>query len=106
MDWIEDQRALSHIETVFRNLLKRKIADLIHLAAIAARQIGKVTWCVLGDEDSSFFSLKSFIQTKVKPYKDLRVRRYLLLHSQRKRTSPYQLLSRYPWKIIPSSRPP
>jgi hypothetical protein len=30
MDWIEDQRALSHIETIFRNLLKRKIADLIH----------------------------------------------------------------------------
>jgi hypothetical protein len=55
MDWIEDQRALSHIETVFRNLLKRKIADLIHLVAIPARQIGKVAWCVLGDEDSRFF---------------------------------------------------
>jgi hypothetical protein len=56
MDWIEDQRALSHIEKVFRNLLKRKIVDLIHLVAIAARQIGKVAWCVLGDEDSSFFT--------------------------------------------------
>jgi hypothetical protein len=55
MDWIEDQRALSHIETVFRNLLKRKIVDLIHLVAIAACQIGKVAWCVLRDEDSSFF---------------------------------------------------
>jgi hypothetical protein len=55
MDWIEDQRALSHIETIFRNLHKRKIAYLIHLVVVATRQIGKVSWCALGDEDSSFY---------------------------------------------------
>jgi hypothetical protein len=55
MDWIEEHRALSHMENIFRNLLKRKVSHLIHLVAIAARQIGKVTWCVMGDEDSSFY---------------------------------------------------
>jgi hypothetical protein len=27
--------------------------------AIAARQIGKVTWCVLGDEDSRFYHARA-----------------------------------------------
>jgi hypothetical protein len=55
MEWIEEHRALSHMENIFRNLFKRKVSHLIHLVAIAARQIGKVTWCVMGDEDSSFY---------------------------------------------------
>jgi hypothetical protein len=59
MDWIEEQRRLSYIETIFRNIVKRKISNLIHLVAIAARQIGKVNWCVLGDEDSSFYHARA-----------------------------------------------
>jgi hypothetical protein len=55
MDWIEEPRSLSHIETIFRNIVKRKISSLIHLVAVAARQIGKVNWCVLGDEDTGFY---------------------------------------------------
>jgi hypothetical protein len=55
MDWIEEQRRLSHTETIFRNIVKRKIFSLIHLVAIAARRIGKVNWCILGDKDSSFY---------------------------------------------------
>jgi exonuclease III len=54
MDWIEELRTLLNLESIFRNLLKKKIAYLINLIAIAARQIGKVTWCSLGDEDSHF----------------------------------------------------
>jgi hypothetical protein len=59
MDWIKEQRRLSHIETVFRNLVKQKISSLIHLVALAARHIDKVNWCVLGDEDSSFFHARA-----------------------------------------------
>jgi hypothetical protein len=55
MDWVEQRRSLSHLENIFRNMIKRKIASLIHIIAITARQIGKVTWCVLRDEDSHFY---------------------------------------------------
>jgi hypothetical protein len=33
----------------------KKISQIIHLTAIAARQIGKVTWCTPGDEDTRFY---------------------------------------------------
>jgi hypothetical protein len=59
MDWIKEQRWLSYIETIFRNIVKRKISNLIHLVAIAALQIRKVNWCVLGDEDSSFYHARA-----------------------------------------------
>jgi hypothetical protein len=52
LDWTEENRTLSYLESTFRRILKNKISSLIHLVAIAARQIGKVTWCVLRDEDS------------------------------------------------------
>jgi hypothetical protein len=55
MDWIEEQMSLSHLEAIFRNLVKREISCLIYLVAITARQIGKVNWCILGDEDSNFY---------------------------------------------------
>jgi hypothetical protein len=55
MDWIEEKCPLSPLELAFRNILKRKISSLIHLVTITARQLGKVTWCVLGDEDSRFY---------------------------------------------------
>jgi hypothetical protein len=42
MDWIEEESSFSQLETCFRNLVKKKISHLIHLVAIAARQIGKV----------------------------------------------------------------
>jgi hypothetical protein len=35
--------------------VKQKISSLIHLVALAVWQIGKVNWCVLGDEDSSLY---------------------------------------------------
>jgi hypothetical protein len=59
MDWVEERRSLSHLENIFKNLIKRKIAALIHIIVIAARQIEKVTWCVLGDEDSHFYTYRS-----------------------------------------------
>jgi retron-type reverse transcriptase len=59
LDWIEERRMLTSLEASFRNILKRKIAFLIHLIAIAARQIGKVTWCTLGDEDSRFYHARA-----------------------------------------------
>jgi hypothetical protein len=30
-----------------------------HMVAISARQIGKVTWCVLGDEDTRFYHARA-----------------------------------------------
>jgi hypothetical protein len=59
MDWVEERRSLSHLENIFKNLIKRKIASLIHIIVIAARQIEKVTWCVLGNEDSHFYTYRS-----------------------------------------------
>ena len=44
IDWIEDQRHLSQVESTFRSLLKKKIEELIHSVAMAARQRGKITW--------------------------------------------------------------
>jgi hypothetical protein len=55
MDWIEEERPLTHLETIFRNIVKKRIVLLIHMIAISARQIGKVTWCTLGDEDTRFY---------------------------------------------------
>jgi hypothetical protein len=64
MDWIEEHRVLSHIESIFRNLLKRKVSHHVQLVAIAARQMGKVTWCVLGDEDSSFYHSRALARLR------------------------------------------
>jgi hypothetical protein len=55
LDWIEEKHPLAPLELVFRSILKRKISSLIHSVAVTARQIGKVTWCVLGNEDSRFY---------------------------------------------------
>jgi hypothetical protein len=59
IDWIEEKRILTSLETLFRNILKRKISSPIHMTAISARQIGKVTWCILGDDDSSFYHARA-----------------------------------------------
>jgi hypothetical protein len=64
MDWVEEMQSLSHLENIFRNLIKRKIASLIHIIAMVARQIGKVTWCVLGDEDSHFYHSRSLARLR------------------------------------------
>jgi hypothetical protein len=37
MDWIEERRRLTALELTFTSILKRKIAHLIHVTAIAAR---------------------------------------------------------------------
>jgi hypothetical protein len=42
------------LQPAFRNILERKIS-LIHMVTITAKQIGKVTWCILRDEDSRFY---------------------------------------------------
>jgi hypothetical protein len=42
LDWIEERRSLNALEVVFKNILMKKIS-LIHITAVAARQIGKVT---------------------------------------------------------------
>lgn len=59
LDWIEEKRCLSHLESVFRRVVKRKIENLTHIIAVNARQIGKVTWCVLGDEDTGFYHARA-----------------------------------------------
>jgi hypothetical protein len=43
LNWIEERRSLNALEVVFKNILKKKISSLIHITAVAARQIGKVT---------------------------------------------------------------
>jgi hypothetical protein len=64
IDWIEDQRHLSHLESTFRSLLKKKKEELIHSVAVAARQRGKITWCVLGDEDTNFYHARASIRLR------------------------------------------
>jgi hypothetical protein len=59
MDRIEERRRLTSLELAFKGILKRKIAYLVHVTEIAARQIGKVTLCVLGDEDSKFYHARA-----------------------------------------------
>jgi hypothetical protein len=69
MDWIEEERPLTHLETIFRNIVKKRIVLLIHMIAISARQIGKVTWCTLGDEDTRFYHARASAQLRVKKIK-------------------------------------
>jgi hypothetical protein len=69
IDWIEERRNLSNLESVFRSILKRKIAHLIQIVAMAARQIGKVTWCVLGDEDTRFYHSRASARLRVNTIK-------------------------------------
>lgn len=59
LDWIEEQRPLSLLESTFRNLLKSKIEELIHSVVVSARRRGKVNWCILGDEDTSFYHARA-----------------------------------------------
>jgi hypothetical protein len=73
MDWIEERRRLIALELTFTSILKRKIAHLIHITAIAARQIGKVTWCVLGDEDTRFYHAWASARLRVNSIKSIEV---------------------------------
>lgn len=59
MDWMVEQRTLSELEVTFRNLVKDRINTLVHSIATAARQRGKITWCVLGDEDTDFYHARA-----------------------------------------------
>jgi exonuclease III len=59
MDWLEEGRPLSQLEFFFRNMVKNKIEGLIHCLDVAARQRGKVSWCVLGDEDTTFYHARA-----------------------------------------------
>jgi hypothetical protein len=63
IDWIEEKWPLTFLEGLFRKILKKKISSLIHLVANAARQVGKLTWCALGDEDTRFYHSQSLSQT-------------------------------------------
>lgn len=60
LDWLEEQRQLTLLEATFRGLVKKRINTLIHSIAIAARQRGKITWYVLGDEDTDFYHARAF----------------------------------------------
>jgi hypothetical protein len=64
IDWIEESRLLSPLDLTFKTILKRKISSLIHLVAVTPRQIGKVTWCILGDEDTIFFHSRASARLK------------------------------------------
>jgi hypothetical protein len=96
MDWIEEQRGLSHIETIFRNIVKRKVSDLIHVVAIVARQIGKVNWCVLGDDDSRFYHARASTRLRSNLIKSIESNgtRYFT-HKEKER-----ILTNYYWEIL------
>jgi mannosylglycoprotein endo-beta-mannosidase len=59
LDWLEEGRPLSNLESFFRLMVKQKIENLIHSIAVAARQRGKVSWCKLGDEDTRFYHARA-----------------------------------------------
>jgi hypothetical protein len=73
MDWIEERRRLTTLELTFTSILKRKIAHLIHVMTIAARQIGKVIWCVLGDEDTRFYHARASARLRANSIKSIEV---------------------------------
>jgi hypothetical protein len=58
-DWLEEGRPLSQLEVFFRSMVRQKIEDLVHIIAVAARQRGKINWCVLGDEDTRFYHARA-----------------------------------------------
>lgn len=60
IDWIEG-RPLTGLEFFFRDLVKREV---IHPIAVAARHIGKINWCLLGDEDTRLYH--SFASTRMR----------------------------------------
>jgi hypothetical protein len=69
LDRLEEYCELSQVESVFRDILKRKISSLIHLVAVTARQIGKVTWCVLGVEDTRVYHSRASVRLKANKIK-------------------------------------
>jgi hypothetical protein len=64
MDGLEDQRALSHIESVFRTLVKSHLATLLDSKRAYWKQRNTVRWVNLGDENSSFFHTMATISHK------------------------------------------
>lgn len=55
LDWLKENRPLSTLEFFFRGMVKEKLQFYVHSYAVAARQRGKINWCVLGDEDTRFY---------------------------------------------------
>jgi hypothetical protein len=64
IDWVEELHQLYPVELAFRSILKRKFSSLIHLVAVTTRQIGKITWCIFGDEDTRFFHSRASTRLK------------------------------------------
>jgi hypothetical protein len=64
MDGLEDQRALSHIESVFRTLVKSHLATLLDSKRAYWKQRNTVRWVNLGDENSNFFHTMATISHK------------------------------------------
>ena len=55
MDGLEDQRALSDLETAFKALVKDHLASLLESKRIYWKQRNTVRWVKLGDENTHFF---------------------------------------------------
>ena len=55
MDGLEDQRALSDLETAFKALVKDHLASLLESKRIYWKQRNTVRWVKQGDENTHFF---------------------------------------------------
>jgi hypothetical protein len=64
LDLIEECRDLSLEEWNFRDLLNRKLSDLLHQQNIYWRQRGTIKWVKLGDENTSFFHAVATIRNR------------------------------------------
>jgi hypothetical protein len=64
MDGLEEQRPLSPLESRFRTLVKKNLADLLEAKRIYWKQRNTVRWITLGDENSSFFHTMAIISHK------------------------------------------
>lgn len=64
MDGLEEQRALSVLESAFRRLVKNHLATLLESKRLYWKQRNTVGWVTLGDENSSFFHTMATISHK------------------------------------------
>lgn len=61
LDGLEEQRPLSSLETILRNLVKQHIAKLLETKRSYWKQRNTTRWIKLGDENTSFFQAMASI---------------------------------------------
>jgi hypothetical protein len=78
MDGLEDQRALSRLESAFRDLVKSHLASLLESKRVYWKQRNAVRWVTLGDENSSFFHTTTTLSHKKTLYSPTEMQKVLL----------------------------